>query len=194
MLSSVSRDEAISGVWDHWGWAVLVTATADGTLLDRRRVELVDGGLPKFPHHDEAQRLPLAEAVDLIERVRASAGRHAGLALNAVATAVSRRILGVAIRQCPPLPAGIAERLTDYRSQNVADSVLYRNALAVAAEARGWAVHWYVAQRVLAEARAAFGGAALDDHLVQAPKSVGPPWGKDHRLAMAAAIVAAKAS
>jgi hypothetical protein len=33
----------------------------------------------------------------------------------------------------------------------------------------------------------------LDAHFLQVRKSVGPPWGKDHRVAMAAAMVAAKA-
>jgi hypothetical protein len=57
-------------VSDHGGWAVLVTVACDGTLLDRRSVELVDDGLPKLPHHHEAQRLPLDEAVALVEGVR----------------------------------------------------------------------------------------------------------------------------
>jgi len=30
-------------------------------------------------------------------------------------------------------------------------------------------------------------------HFLQVRRSVGPPWGKDHKVAMAAAIVAAKA-
>ena len=55
----MSKDDAIIGVSDHGGWAVLVTATGDGTLVDRRRVELVDEDLPKIPHHSEGQRLPL---------------------------------------------------------------------------------------------------------------------------------------
>jgi hypothetical protein len=38
----MSRDDGIIGVSDHGGWAVLVTVAGDGTLLDRRRVELVD--------------------------------------------------------------------------------------------------------------------------------------------------------
>lgn len=190
----MSQDGGIIGVWDHWGWAVLVTAAADGTLLDRRRVELIGEGLPKFPYHHEAQMLPLDEAEKLIERVRASAEHCAELALDAVAAAVSRPILGVAIRQCPLLPPSIAERIQDYRAQNVADSVLYRNALAAAAEARGWAVHWYLANRVLDAAAQALGGTALDAHFLQIRKSLGPPWGKDHRVAMAAAIVAAIAS
>ena len=72
-------DSRIIGVSDHGGWAVLVTAAGDGTLLDRRRVELVDEDLPKIPHHCEGQALPLDEAVDLVERVRVSGKRHAKL-------------------------------------------------------------------------------------------------------------------
>ena len=55
----MSRDAGIIGVSDHGGWAVLVTVAGDGTLLDRRRVELVDEHLPKIPHHSEGQALPL---------------------------------------------------------------------------------------------------------------------------------------
>jgi len=91
----MSNNDGIIAVSDHGGWAVLVTVARDGTLLDRRRVELVDEGLPKIPHHTECQRLPLDEAVELVERVRVSAERHAVLALDAVAMAVPR-ILGVA--------------------------------------------------------------------------------------------------
>ena len=52
----MSRDDGIIGVSDHGGWAVLVTVAGDGTLLDRRRVELVDEDLPKIPHHSEGRR------------------------------------------------------------------------------------------------------------------------------------------
>src|SRR5258708_20094421 len=122
------KNGGISGVSDHGGWAVLVTVARDGTLLDRRRVELVGEGLPKLPHHREGQRLPVDEAVELVERVRVSAERHAVLALDAVTMAVPR-ILGVALRKCPPLPPTIAERIKDYRAQNNADWGMYRKAL-----------------------------------------------------------------
>ena len=56
--------------------------------------------------------------------------------------------MGVALRQCPALPPTIAERIKDYRAQNVADWVMYRKALAAAAEELGWAVHWYDAKKV----------------------------------------------
>lgn len=170
-----------------------MTASGGGTLLDRRQVELVDKSLPKLPHHTEGQRLPLDEAVELVKRVRASAERHAVLALDVVAKAVPR-IVGVALRKCPQLPPTIAERIQDYRAQNVADWVMYRKALAAAAEARGWPVHWYDAKSVLDAARQALRLEDLDAHFLQVRKAAGPPWNKDHKLAMAAAIVAANAT
>jgi hypothetical protein len=148
---------------------VLVTVARDGTLLDRRRVELVDDGLPALPHHSEGQRLPLDEAVALVERVRASAERHAALALDAVATAVPG-IDAVALRERQPLPPTIAERITNYRASNVADWVMYRTALAGAAEARGWAVHWFNPKH-------------LDTSSLEMPN-------QDQRLAMAGALIA----
>ena len=186
------KNGGIVGVSDHGGWAVFVTAARDGTLLDRRRVELVDDSLPAIPHHHQGQMLPLEEAVALVERVRVSAERHAGLALDAVAMDV-RSILGVALRTCPPLPPTIAERIKDYRARNVADWVMYRKALAAAAEARGWPVYWYDAKTVLDAASRALHVEDFDAYFLHLRKAVGPPWNQDHRLAMAAAIAAAKA-
>jgi hypothetical protein len=189
----MSKNGGIIGVSDHGGWAVLVTVARDGTLLDRRRVELVGEGLPKLPHHSEGQRLPLDEAVELVERVRMSAERHAVLAWDAVTMAVPR-ILGVALRKCPQLPPTIAERIKDYRAQNVADWVMYRKALASAAEARDWPVHWYDAKSVSGAASRALRVENFDAYSLQVRRSVGPPWNKDHKLAMAAAIVTAPAA
>jgi hypothetical protein len=156
---------AVVGVADHCGWAVLMTV-ADGALLDRRRVELVDDGLPSLPHHHECQALPIEEAVDLIGRVRASAERHAREGLDALAG---------------------AERITNYRAQTMADGVMYRRALADAATARGWRVHGYDARRVFAEAAEALQLGTIDDLLKRTRAAIGPPWQKDHRMAIAAA-------
>jgi hypothetical protein len=170
-----------------------VTADRKGALLDRRRVELVDEGLPKIPHHSEGQGLPLDEAVKLVERVRASAERHAKLVLDVVATEMPGSILGIALRECPELPPTVAERITNYRAHNVADWVMYRRALAAAAEARDWPVHWYDPRKVQEGASKALGVDNLDAHFVQVRRSVGPPWGQDHKMAMAAAITAMNA-
>lgn len=186
----MSKNGGIIGVSDHGGWAVLVTVACDGALLDRRRVELVDDALPGIPHHHEGQMLPIDEAVALVERVRASAEQHAVLALDAVATAVPD-ILGIALRSCPPLPPTIAERIKDHRARNVADWVMYREALASAAVARGWPVYWYDAKKVLDAASRALHVASFDAHFLDMRRAVGPPWNADHKLAMAAAITAA---
>ncbi|MCZ7582681.1 MAG: hypothetical protein M5R36_04735 [Deltaproteobacteria bacterium] len=175
---------------DHAGWAVLMTVASDGTLLDRRRVELVDDALPKLPYHHDAQGLPIDEAVALIARVRLSAETHAAACLDALTAAVPIKIAGIAIRACPPLPDTDAERISDYRSQNVADTVMYRAALAQAAEARGWAVHWYEAKRVFDEAARVLRLETIDKFLKKTGDALGPPWRKDHRTAMAAAIAA----
>jgi hypothetical protein len=188
----VSRNGGIIGVSDHGGWAVLVTVARDGTLLDRRRVELVDDELPGIPHHHEGQMLPIDEAVALVERVRVSAERHAALALDAVATAVPD-ILGITLRSCPTLPPTIAERIKDHRARNVADWVMYRKAIASAAVARGWPVYWYDAKNVIDAASRALHVTSFDAHFQQMRGAVGPPWNADHKLAMAAAITATQA-
>lgn len=185
----MSKEGAVVGVSDHGGWAVLVTVERGGTLLDRRRVELVDDTLPALPHHHEGQMLPMDRAVALVERVRESAERHAALALDAVAITVPQ-ITGIVLRKCPELPPTIPERITDYRARNVADWVMYRKALASAAEARGWAVVWYDPKTVADSASRVLSIGDFNAYFLQMRPSLGPPWNNDHKLAMAAAIAA----
>jgi len=167
-----------------------MTVQADGTLLDRRRVELVAKDLPAMPHHHEGQMLPLRQAVALVARVQASARECAADSLAVLAAEVGAPIAGIALRACQPLPETVEERITNYRAMCVADWVMYRQALAQAAEARGWRVHWYDAKKVQAEAARALGRPSIDDLVKQAGKKLGPPWQQDHRTAMAAAIAA----
>jgi hypothetical protein len=169
---------------------VLVTADVAGTLFDRRRIELVEPGLPPMPHHHDAQSLPIADALALVERVRASADRHATQSLDTLAGAVPVPIRGVALRACPPLPSDPADRIRNYRARNVADWVMYREALAAAAAARGWRVNWYTAKTVLGSASAAMHVESLDPLFARVRRMAGPPWTADHRIAMAAAIAA----
>ncbi len=190
---------------EHGSSVVAVTVVAGGRILDRRRVELIDPGLPTHPHHHEgswavgryrnspgARVVSLAEAVALVDRVRGSAVRRARESLEALAAIVPAQIASIAIRACPALPATIEARIADNRAQTVADSVMYREALALAAEGRGWSVHWYDRERVFGDAAAAIGGLDLDAVLHAMGRSVGPPWQAKHRLAAAAALAAAR--
>lgn len=135
--------------------------------------------------------MSLADAVALVERVRASAARCAHEALASLAAAVPLPIASIAIRACPDLPPTIEERIIDNRAQTFADSVMYRRALADAAEARGWSVRWYDRERVLRDAAAALGREDVDALLREMGRSIGPPWQARHKLAAAAALAAA---
>ena len=194
---------ATVGVAEHGNSAVLVTIAHDGTLLDRRSIDLTDRGVPTHPHHHQgswavgrylntpgAQQGSLADAVALVERVRASAERGARERLGALAASVPAPIVRIAIRVCPSLPSTTEERITDNRAQTVADSVMYREALAHAAEARGWSVHWYDRERVFRDAAAALGRKDVDAFLLALGRSIGPPWQAKHKLAAAAALAA----
>lgn len=181
------------GVSDHGGWAIFVTVAEDAHVLDRRRVELVDEALPALPHHHEAKGLPDSEAIALVERVRASAQRHAIRAFDDLRATVGTR-LTVALRHRPPLPPTILERIADYRASNVADWVMYRQALADAAQRRSWPVHWYDSKRVSAHAATAMGIGNFDAYFNRLRLEMGAPWNADHKLALAAAIEALHAS
>jgi len=190
MAKGRAFETAAVGVAEHGNAAVLVTVAPGGALLDRRRIDLTDRGLPTHPHHHEgswavgryldtpwAREISLAEAVALVERVNASAARGARAGLDALAAAVPVPIARIAIRACPKLPPTIEERIRDNRAQTVADSVMYREALARAAEARGWSVHWYERERLV-----------VDASVVAMGRSIGPPWQATHKLAAAAAL------
>jgi hypothetical protein len=99
----------------------------------------------------------------------------------------------VALRNCQELPPTTAERITGYRARNVADWVMYRKAIASAAEARDWPIYWYDAKKVFALATEALGIENFDAHCLRLRRAIGPPWTSDHKLAMAAAIVSATA-
>jgi hypothetical protein len=138
-----------------------------------------------------ARPLSLADAVALVERVRASAARGSREGLEALAAAVTLPIAGIALPACPTLPPTTEERIADNRAQTVADSVMYREALAAAAEARGWSVHWYDRERVFRDAAAALDRENVRAFLAAMGRSIGPPWQAKHKLAAAAALAAA---
>ena len=55
----------VVGVADHNGWAILVSAAAvngEPTVVDRRRVELIERGVPSQPYHHETLALGDDEA------------------------------------------------------------------------------------------------------------------------------------
>ena len=202
MKGKAASESATVGVAEHGNSAVLVTLALGGALVDRRRVDLTSG-LPTHPYHHEgswavgrylnspwARPMALSDAVALVERVRGAAAQGARESLEALAGSVPLPIAVIALRVCPPLPSATEERIRDARAATMADSVMYREALADAAVARGWSVHWYDAKDVFQDAVAAVGREDIDAYLQAMGKSVGPPWQAKHKLAAAAALAA----
>ena len=86
------------GIAHHYGWAVAVTAADDHTVVDRRRIELIEPGLPPAPVHHvggphamHRQTTPLDDdaLATLVADVRASVVRSATTALDALAAEVA---------------------------------------------------------------------------------------------------------
>ena len=187
------------GIAHHFGWAVAVTASADHRVVDRRRIELIEPGLPPAPiHHEGGPHLlhRSAEPLDddalatLVADVRASVARAASTALDELAAALPAPIVSISLRAWPAdFPADIAvQRRVPYESR--ADSVMYCQVLAEVARDRRWAVCPYDAKRVEDEAARILGERATE--VLHGPRAtLGSPWSKDHRMALAATIVAA---
>jgi hypothetical protein len=137
-----------------------------------------------------SRAISLADAIALVEEVRRVAVRGAREGLERLDAEVSAQIVTIGIRACPELPLTTEERITDSHAANVADSVMYREALAIAAEARGWTVCWYERASVFRDAAEALGFADVDTFLRAMGRSIGPPWQAKQKLAAAAALAA----
>jgi hypothetical protein len=178
------------GIADHFGWAVAVTASADHEVVDRRRIELVEPGVTAAPIHYESHRLDVATTAVLVTQVRESVVRATAAALDEIATAVPEPIVSISLRTWPPdFPTDIAaQRRSPYEAR--ADAIMYRQVLSELAQARGWDVHLYVAKDVEGQAASLLADRAAE--VLHGPRAtIGPPWTKDHRMALAATIVAA---
>jgi hypothetical protein len=188
------------GVAHHFGWAVVVAASADHEVVDRRRIELIEPGLPEAPiHHVGGPHMihRPAEPLDddaleaLVNDVRASVVRATTGALDELATALPETVVSMSVRSWPSdFPETIAaQRRVPYESR--ADSIMYCKVLADVGRQRGWDIDLYDAKHIEAEAARLLGARA--DEVLYGPRStLGPPWSKDHRTALAATVVAAR--
>ena len=177
------------GVAHHLGWAVVVTASDDHRVVDRRRIELVEPGVAAAPVHHEGKPLDDAALAALVARVRASAARTASAALDRLAAEVPGPVVSMSLRSWPPdFPDDVVvQRRVPHEAR--ADSVMYRQVLADVADALGWAVHLFDAGDVEDRAAAVLGERAHE--VLHGPRAaLGPPWTKDHRMALAATVLA----
>jgi hypothetical protein len=98
------------GIAYHYGWAVVVAASADYRVVDRRRIELIEPDLPVAPiHHEGGQHLlhrsgqPIDDhgLAELTTQVRASVLRVGSEALDNLERSLPAPIESIAIRAWP---------------------------------------------------------------------------------------------
>ena len=181
------------GIADHLGWAVAVTAGAEHSVVDRRRIELVEPGVSAAPIHYESARLDIPATAALLATVRASVLRASAAALDDLTAALPAPVESISLRFWPQeFPDDIAvQRRAPYEAR--ADAIMYRLLLAELAHDRGWEVHCYDARHVEGQAADLLGPRA--DEVLRGPRAtLGPPWTRDHRVALAATVVAGDAN
>ncbi|HUA71691.1 MAG TPA: hypothetical protein VMA96_11425 [Solirubrobacteraceae bacterium] len=177
------------GIADHLGWAIAVTASEDHEVVDRRRLELVEPGITSAPIHYESRRLDVAGTAALVAQVRAAVVRATSAALDELVAALPAPIGSISLRVWPlDFPDDIAvQRRAPYEAR--ADAIMYRRELAELAHDRGWQVNVYDAKAVEEQAIRLLAERA--DEVLRGPRArLGPPWTKDHRVALAATILA----
>jgi hypothetical protein len=177
------------GIADHLGWAIAVSSSADHQVVDRRRLKLIEPDVTPAPIHYESRRLDAAATAALVAEVRASIARAASAALDELQAELPAPVGSISLRAWPlDFPNDIAiQRRAPYEAR--ADAIMYRQELAELAYARGWDVHVYDARAVVDQAVRLLGERA--DDLLQGPRTrLGPPWRKDHRVALAATVLA----
>jgi hypothetical protein len=142
-----------------------------------------------------AMRLGIADHLGWAVAVTVSAAdevvdrRRIELIEPGIAAALPAPVRSISLRRWPlDFPADTAvQRRSPYEAR--ADAIMYRQELAKVAHARGWDVHVYDAKAVVGQAAGMLAGRT--EEILWGPRTtLGPPWTKDHRLALAATIVA----
>lgn len=189
----------VVGVADHNGWAALVCVSVkDGSprVVDRRRVELIEPGLPKQPYEHDTVGMNAVEAERLVEEVRESAVHCAERALSRLRSSLgtTAEIVSIALRTAPlpRLPGSVAEVHASWHATVRADAMLYHDALCTSAASLGVNVDTFARgeERLRAAEATASTAERMSRFLSDLRKSLGPPWQQDHQAAAARAIAA----
>ena len=187
----------VLGVADHAGWAHVVCVAARDSIpsiILRRRITLIDPGLPTLPYHHETIGMRVDEANALIARVRRSIAACTSKAINLIVNELAPAYapVALAIREppFPELPESVEGVRLSYQLQCAADGMMYQFALCRAARDLGLQV--VQCRRGEEFARAA---GQLEVHrrdvesfVSSRGRPTGPPWTEEHRRAYAAAI------
>ena len=186
-------------VAEHTGWAHLVCVARSGlapAVIERRRVTLIDSGLPTQPYEHESVGMKEGEANALIARVRRSIAARTALVLQRVVTELSPAyaVVALAIRKppFPDLPGTVSAVWQSYRMQCAADGMLYQLAICSAARELKLNVHLIPRGEEMSRAAGHLGVTPdeIEAFVSRIGRPSGPPWTHEHWRAYAAGIAA----
>jgi hypothetical protein len=186
------------GMKAHSGWAALVVIgrrAGEFTVIERRRIELIDDLWAKQPYH-AAEKLEPGRAREMVERGIAEA-QHIAVREMRVAVAHEQergnQIAACAVLVGDPMPDwSIEQILAVHIRMHRAEGVLFRAALLHAAKEcalKALAIPekllGHYTEKVLGNVTG-----SVPDVLVALGKKVGSPWGSDQKDAALAAMLA----
>ena len=184
---------------DHTGWAHVVSvSTSNGVpvVVDRRRVTLIDDGLPGMVYHHTIAAMTDDAADALIADVQKSVARCARKELKRLVAdlAPAHKVVTLAIRRPPfdALPASVSAVRQSYALQNGADGVMYQLALCAAARDLGLTVKLCRRGEEVSTAAERLGVStrAVESFVTTTGRPAGTPWTQEHRRAFTAGIAA----
>jgi hypothetical protein len=187
----------VVSVAEHTGWAYVVCVAPRGrvpAVIERRRVRLIDSGLPTLPYEHDSRAMPEVEANALIARVRRSISARTLDALQHIVTdlAPAHALVALAIRKppFPDLPGTVAAVWKSHRLLCSADGMLYQLAMCRAAQQLGLDVHLCRRGEETSRAAERLGVTPdeIEEFVSRAGRPPGPPWTREHRRAYAAGI------
>ena len=195
----MKREPCVVAVTDHTGWAhVICVAVRDRVpaVVERRRVTLIDQGLPTLPYHHDTLTMKEDAANALIARVRRSIAARTSDALTRIVTDLTPAyaVVALAIRETlfAELPETVAVVRKSYRLQCAADGMMYQ--LAICAAARQLGLDLHVCRRGEEISRAADQLGVTpherEEFVGRTGRPAGPPWTQEHRRAYASGIAA----
>jgi hypothetical protein len=199
MTKRSKRAPCVVSVAEHTGWAHLlcVAAREDApAVVARRRVTLIDPGLPTQPYEHDSRALPERDANALIARVQRSVAACSSLALQGLVAelAPDHAIVALAIRKPPfaELPRAITDVWNAYRLLCAADGMLYQLAICRAARRLQLDVQLCVRGEETTRAAERLGVTPeiVEEFVARTGRPPGPPWTEEHRRAFAAGIAA----
>lgn len=188
---------AAVGFSSHSGWAAVMCLGGPSlAILERWRLLLTSGPLPREPYHDAKRRGGLEEAEKIVAAAAQEARDLATAAIARLAASVRAHgyelVAGGVVLGSGRPDITMPKALSTHAAMHGAEGWLFREALIEASQACGLKATGVPERDLPARAAAALGESesSLSALVQELGRYNGPPWGRDQKAATMAALVA----